>query len=389
MPDPAIVKATADELYKGILEGWKADPGKIKFGSQEQRLLIGLRYNTFVTSIFKHHHSSLAMARELIGPDGKLRSFTEFKKAVMDKVDPKYNKKWLETEYNTSVAAGQQARKWMTYVSRGGSITYVAVLDSRTRPHHAAMHGATYPVDHVFWHNNFPPNDWNCRCTTRWAGTEADIVQPKTFEDIPQEFQNNVGKSGQVFLDSLPYFTVDKQFANRAADLFGYATPVDLAKYDANVKLYNQLLDDPKFKIEFVDNLTGGFVVAPVKGTGAGAGANIKASKILASRGDAIILNEISNVPNAINPDLIVDGLKMEVKTIHAGTAGAVDRALRYANRQAETVVLHIESSISDADLKRAIRSRIHRTDIQRVIILKDGEIIDLKRDRIIRGEFW
>lgn len=43
-------------------------------------------------------------------------------------------------------------------------LRYSAVLDSRTRPQHAAWHGTILPVDHPWWQTHFPPNGWYCRC---------------------------------------------------------------------------------------------------------------------------------------------------------------------------------------------------------------------------------
>lgn len=41
---------------------------------------------------------------------------------------------------------------------------YSAVMDGRTRPRHAALHGLVYPLDHPFWQLYWPPWDYNCRC---------------------------------------------------------------------------------------------------------------------------------------------------------------------------------------------------------------------------------
>ena len=53
-------------------------------------------------------------------------------------------------------------------------LRYVAVRDARTRPQHAAWHGAVLPVDHPFWRTHYPPNGWRCRC----------IVQQLSDDDL-------------------------------------------------------------------------------------------------------------------------------------------------------------------------------------------------------------
>ncbi|KKN77716.1 hypothetical protein LCGC14_0356900 [marine sediment metagenome] len=43
---------------------------------------------------------------------------------------------------------------------------YVAITDDRVRPEHEAFDGTILPKEDPFWKTNWPPNGWNCRCTT-------------------------------------------------------------------------------------------------------------------------------------------------------------------------------------------------------------------------------
>jgi len=386
-PDADIVRAEAEEIWKAVKQGWNLKEENIRYGSMEQRILIQMRHNTFVHTVFKRHHYALDMARELFNEKGEVRSFGEFSKAVKGKVDPNYNKNWLRTEYNTAYASGQMARKWQTYVRRGGFIVYVAVMDDRVRYDHARMNKARYPVDHPFWLTHYPPNGWNCRCTTRWDGTEGETVPTQYIDDVPPVFQNNVGMTGVLFKDS-PYFTVDGNFTAQAERLFGFKPPVDPQQYQANLQLFNALRDDRNYKLAFVDNLTGGFVFRHLKAEPGDLMQNIKAGQALARRGDSVVIRQIVNQHGVKNPDVLLSGVEAEIKTSSKATFNTIDQALRKAKKQASTIVLSIGDGKVDT-IEEALYNRVRQArNIDRVIVIYRDEVYEFSAEEIVGRTF-
>jgi SPP1 gp7 family putative phage head morphogenesis protein len=76
----------------------------------------------------------------------------------------------LRLIYDTNLRTSQAVGKW-----RGAQRTkqylpyfrYSAVMDRRTRPSHAALHGIIRPVDDGFWDAAFPPCGFGCRCVVQ------------------------------------------------------------------------------------------------------------------------------------------------------------------------------------------------------------------------------
>lgn len=77
----------------------------------------------------------------------------------------------LETMFRTNTLTALGAGKWAEAQDPELSqlfplYRYSAILDDRTREEHAEMHGFTAPADDPVWDRWWPPNGFNCRCTT-------------------------------------------------------------------------------------------------------------------------------------------------------------------------------------------------------------------------------
>lgn len=73
----------------------------------------------------------------------------------------------LETVYRTNIQAHHAAGRAVSILAHEKArpfLLYSAILDTRVRPEHAALHGLILPVGHPFWRTHMPPLGFNCRC---------------------------------------------------------------------------------------------------------------------------------------------------------------------------------------------------------------------------------
>ncbi|EKJ3826933.1 minor capsid protein [Salmonella enterica] len=72
--------------------------------------------------------------------------------------------------YNVNTRVAYNAGRYAQMMSDADAFPfwqYVAVMDGRTRPEHARLHGLVFRYDDPFWRWFYPPNGWQCRCRVR------------------------------------------------------------------------------------------------------------------------------------------------------------------------------------------------------------------------------
>ena len=103
-----------------------------------------------------------------------------------------------ETVFRTNVLSSYGAGHWEQAQDTRALRPYArysAVMDGRTRPRHAALHGLVYPLDHPFWQTYWPPWDYNCRCAaitlSPWEVEQQGIqVQQTVRPNLPAPAKN-------------------------------------------------------------------------------------------------------------------------------------------------------------------------------------------------------
>lgn len=143
-----------------------------------------LKESNYVFSGFKTFHELNEAFPSLLDEDGSRKSFERFLNDVQ-KVNKKYNRQYLNAEYNFAVASSQMASKWQAWWTDEDRdrylLQYRTVGDERVRESHRMLHNVTLPITSKFWDYYMPPNNWNCRCTVervrRGKYTESNEAQ--------------------------------------------------------------------------------------------------------------------------------------------------------------------------------------------------------------------
>lgn len=83
----------------------------------------------------------------------------------------------LTTIYRTNMQSAYMAGRYQAMVQQASSRPYweyVAVMDRRTRPAHAALNGRIFRFDDKGWQSFYPPCGYGCRCRVR-SHSQRDV----------------------------------------------------------------------------------------------------------------------------------------------------------------------------------------------------------------------
>lgn len=182
------------------------------YAGQDVLALQMMEYNLFEFSANKTEARFAAAMNLLTDEKGNLRNYKDFEWAVMQETED-FNRKWLETEYNLSVAVGQNSAAYMRFMAEKDTVTpfvqYQTVGDDKVRPQHQVLDGKIFSLNDKEAMQLWPPNGYGCRCemlqyvgdsknvTTGIAGKELMYLHDPKFKN--SQFEINRGDLKEVF----------------------------------------------------------------------------------------------------------------------------------------------------------------------------------------------
>ena len=185
----------------------------------------------------------------------------------------------LKTIYQANLQTAYNAGRYKEQIDNAHNrpyLQYVAVMDSRTRPSHAALHGKVFRIDDPFWNTHYPPLGFNCRCRVR-SLSEDDIKKRRlTVESSEGKiyWQEKLVSKRTGQLQPVAVYHDPFTGLHIATDVGWSYNPgkaawfPELDKYDYEVakKWIEGGLTGPDFKAFFEGKLKGNFPVAVLDG---------------------------------------------------------------------------------------------------------------------------
>lgn len=376
-------KELTDTTYNHLLEGAEKGFGKdwIKFDAVNSKTVQTIKQNLYLFSGVKSYQQLVEFNHLLIDEAGKIRKYSDFKRLVL-KASSTYNQNYLQAEYQTAKKSAQMARKWQEFQEDKDlfpNLIYRTVGDARVREEHQDLEGIIRAIDDPFWDVYYPPNGFRCRCSVQ--ATDKSVNDKQPTEEVKPNFQNNVGKTGEVFTGAHPYFTIpntDKKAVRESLESLKLKAPYKKAYTAKNgAEVFVNVFADPA-------DLFGNYRTA------------IK----LADNGYTVKIRPHVHIDNFPNPEYIVDDIVSDRKNWN--TFNNFSKKLSDAKAQCNDPRINKKGKFSlvfdinqiESDIKLIIKQlskSIHKNrgrSVASLFFVKDDEVIELTREEIVKRDF-
>ncbi len=207
---------TVQNLLNAASEGFGTNLMEIDFNKPDALFLEKLKNNMYNFAGFKTHNHLSKLNQLLIGDDGNMISFSEFRKNAQAyrqaalKVNDLYNETYLYTEYQTAVIQSQNAANWQRFEANKDLFPYLKFNKTpNDYDRHNKYDGFIAHIDDSRWNELTPQLDFGCECYLTQEEKKPKKQKINT-SDIPKEFATNVGKTGEPFNKNHNYYNTKK-----------------------------------------------------------------------------------------------------------------------------------------------------------------------------------
>lgn len=355
-----------------------------------------LKESNYVFSGIKTFHELNEAFPSLLDEEGNRKPFNQFLNDVQ-KVYDAYNVQYLRTEYNFAQASALMAARWKKFEQDGDryNLQYRTMYDKRVRRTHRMLHNITLPITSPFWDKYFPPNGWNCRCTVVQVRKDKYPVSNEQ-EAMNLGSQATAGKYQEMFM-----FNPGKRMTTFPA-YNGYT----LRKCNRcevrpdKMKLAADIPDNEVCRVcRLLQESISHYTVVPTKAgklrihDGHGKHEreeNIRIGTYLAEKHgyEIDLLDNPQGRKSADSYNRTLD-MEQEYKMASTPTVNAIDRLIRDGRKQADNIVLWLDTDIPLGNLRDAITSRIRRADnVQSLTIIRNGKDVTYNREDILKNNW-
>lgn len=247
-----------------------------------QEMKAYLEKDAFVFSGLKTH-TQLTEARSFLKDEkGNITPYHKFEQKVL-KLNEKYNRNYLEAEYEFAVHSAQSAASWANLQEDSSRywLEYRTAGDERVRAEHAALNGICLPKTDAFWTEYYPPNGWRCRCVAvEVLAREKTLSDPKKAKELGEKATTQIGVNGKNKLAMFRFNPGKEQRIFPPNNAYNKVVGAERVKKelenklkDNNINVFSSTIDELKSKnIEYnkvkslKSKLTEGQIIARVGG---------------------------------------------------------------------------------------------------------------------------
>lgn len=391
----AAIERLADQIYNGEVKPTDLDKDLVlknyaALNKKAETTWGKGYYNETVTRQFRENLMNFASAKayNLMTELDDLKGKTANKEQFIDEAKKKvnlHNSTYLTTEENYVANAVIGARNYQEHFKDEDilpNLKYMTMDDDSVRDEHQKLDGIIKPLRDPFWNTYYPPNGWRCRCFVQQTDEEPTGQVKKV--DIPNDFENNPGKTGRFFANKNSYrkniTEKDWKKAHKNGQNFKEYTP-----YNNNIKVG----DNKLFVSDFAD--------------ASDLNANIIASKKIIHhlKVDVYIRHNVNSTEKIKNPEI---GLKKRVnladlKTFNPkkskDTRSFVKNGINSAADQLTETVIFDLTQVKENDFLVKAADKLHgefknngKAAIKQVIIIHNDKVLSVSRKNIEKKNY-